>query len=277
MTFRTLVTATALVFAACPTAPAPDPLPEAPRVVKFTASPATVMRGGLVTLKWETANAVTVEIVDLTRGAIAGAADKTEGTVEVPVTESTVFVISAKNSRGARATSIASVNVEGVQAAAIVFTAYPPVLKPGEKGLLVWNAPNAQQVQIAPMGGQAIDLNGQKTSGSIEVNPATTESTFVLTADGITRSVTVVRGQGITEFTSSQAQVKENDTITLSWKALNATKVRLSSPGRGVLKETTDAAEIAMGSLMDRLGAQIDGSAVNYVLEAEGQIGRAHV
>ncbi|MBM4780590.1 MAG: lamin tail domain-containing protein [Archangiaceae bacterium] len=266
--------ASALTLAAltgCPVAPAPDPLPEPPRIVSFTASPATVLRGGTTTLKWETSNATTIEVVDLNRGAIPGVADKSAGDVQVVVSQPTVFVVSAKNSRGARVSAVASVNVEGVQAAAIVFTAYPPVVRPGEKGLLVWNAPNAQQVQIAPMGGQAIDLKGQKTSGSIEVDPTATETTYVLTADGVTRNVVLVRGQGINEFKSSQTQVKEGDSLALSWKTQNASKVRLSSPGRGVLKETTDAAEMSMGSVMDQLGAQIDGSAVNYVLEVEGR------
>lgn len=258
-------------LAGCPAAPPPDPLPEPPRVVKFTVSPTTVARGDTVTIKWETTNAVTIDVADLSRGSLAGAADKTSGEVQVPVTQPTVFVISAKNSRGARASSVASVNVEGVQAAAIVFTAYPPVITPGQPGLLVWNAPNARQVQIAPMGGQAIDLRGQTTSGSVEVSPTAIETTYVLTADGISRTVTVVRGQGITEFSSSKAQVKEGDAITLTWKTENATKVKLSSPGRGVLRETTTAAELAMGSFMDTVGPQIDGSAVNYLLEVEGR------
>jgi len=255
----------------CPTAPAPDPLPAPPRVVSFTVSPTTVARGETVTLKWETADAITVDVTDLSRGSIAGAADKTSGEVQVPVTQPTVFVISAKNARGARASSVASVNVEGVQAAAIVFTAYPPVIAPGQPGLLVWNAPNARRVQIADMGGQLLDLKGQTTSGSVEVTPTATDTSYVLTADGVSRSVTVTRGQGITEFTSSKAQVKEGDPLVLSWKTANATKVRLSSPGRGVLRETTDAVALTMGSFTDTIGPQIDGSAVNYVLEAEGR------
>lgn len=258
-------------MAGCPAAPAPDPLPEPPRVVKFTVSPTSVARGETVTITWETTNAVTIDVADLSRGSLAGAADKTSGEVKVPVTQPTVFVISAKNARGARASSVASVNVEGVEAAAIVFTAYPPVITPGQRGLVVWNAPNARQVQIAPMGGQALDLGGQTTSGSVEVNPTATETTYVLTADGISRTVSVVKGQGITEFASSKVQIKEGDAITLTWKTENATKVKLLSPGRGVLRETTTAAEVAMGSFMDTLGPQIDGSAVNYVLEVEGR------
>lgn len=268
---RSLTGALLLAFAACPPAPAPDPLPEPPRVVRFLASPTNVARGETVSLKWETANAQTIEIVDLSRGAISGAADQASGEVQVPVTQPTVFVISAKNARGARASSVASVNVEGVEAAAIIFTAYPPVIAPGQPGLLVWNAPNARRVTIAPMGGAALDLRGQTTSGSVEVNPTAIETPYVLTADGVTRTVTVVRGQGLTEFVSSKPQVKAGDTLTLSWRTANATRVRLTSPGRGVLRETTTAAEVAMGAFMDTVGPQIDGSAVNYQLEVEGR------
>ncbi len=260
----------ASALAACPAAPLPDPLPEPPRVLAFTASPANVSRGQTVTVKWKTENAQTIDIVDLSRGSIAGAADKVEGEVQVPVTQPTVFVISAKNARGARASSVASVNVEGVQAAGIVFAAYPPVLAPGRPGLLVWNAPQAKRVEIAPMGGQAIDLKGQLASGSIEVTPTADETTYLLTADGATRTVNVVRGQGITEFTASKSQVQDGDSVTLSWKTEHASKVRLTSPGRGLLHEAT-MAELAMGSFTDTVASQIDGSAINYLLEAEGK------
>ncbi len=260
-----------LALTACPAAPPPDPLPPAPKVVRFVASPTTVARGALVSLKWETENAGTIEIVDLNRGAIAGVADQVAGDVQVPVTQSTVFVISARNSRGARASSVVSVNVEGVEAAAIVFTGYPPVLLPGKPGLLVWNAPNARQVKIRGPIGPDLDLRGQVTSGSVEVDFSTDEAKYVLNADGVTREVTLVRGQAISEFLTSKPQVQAGDQVTLTWKALNASRVRVTSPGRGVLKETTVAAEIAAGTFVDTLGAQLEGSAVNYVLEAEGK------
>jgi hypothetical protein len=255
----------------CPQAPAPDPLPEPPRIVRFLASPTNVARGETVTLKWETANAINTEVVDLNRGSIAAVADVQTGEVSVPVTQPTVFVLSARNSRGVRVSSIASVQVDGVDAAGIVFAAYPPVLRAGQPGVLVWNAPNARSVEIAPMGGAPLNLGGQVASGSVEVNPTTTETTYVLTADGERRTATVARAQGITEFTSSKLQVKAGDQVTLSWKTVNATRVRLTGAGRGTITETMDAAQVAMGSFMDTLGPQLDGSSVNYVLEVEGR------
>jgi hypothetical protein len=269
---RTVLTTVLLLgLWGCPTAPAPDPLPEPPRIARFVASPTNVARGETVTLKWETANATNTEVVDLNRGSIAAVADQQTGEVSVPVSQPTVFVLSAKNSRGVRVSAIASVQVDGVDAAGIVFAAYPPVLTSGQRGVLVWNAPNARKVEIAPMGGAALDLSGQIASGSVEVNPSATETTYVLTADGERRTVSVARGQGITEFTSSKLQVKAGDQIALSWKTVNATRVRLTSAGRGTIRETMDAAEVAMGSFMDTLGPQLDGSSVNYVLEVEGR------
>ncbi|MCU0701095.1 MAG: lamin tail domain-containing protein [Myxococcaceae bacterium] len=260
-----------LTFAACPPSPAPDPLPEPPRIVRFFASPTNVARGETVTLKWETANALNTEVVDLNRGSIAAVADVQTGEVTVAVNQPTVFVVSAKNSRGVRVSAVASVQVDGVDAAGIVFAAYPPVLRAGQPGVLVWNAPNARRVEIAPMGGAALNLGGQVASGSVEVNPTATETTYVLTADGERRTAVVARAQGITEFTSSKLQVKAGDQVTLSWKTVNATRVRLTGAGRGTITETMDAAQVAMGSFMDTLGPQLDGSSVNYVLEVEGR------
>ncbi|MDX2009057.1 MAG: lamin tail domain-containing protein [Myxococcaceae bacterium] len=260
-----------VALAACPPSPAPDPLPEPPRIVRFVASPTNVARGETVTLKWETSSAANTEVVDLNRGSIAAVADVQTGEVTVAVNQPTVFVLSAKNSRGVRVSSIASVQVDGVDAAGIVFAAYPPVLRAGQPGVLVWNAPNARKVEIAPMGGAALNLAGQVASGSVEVNPTTTETTYVLTADGERRTATVARAQGITEFTSSKLQVRAGDQVTLSWKTVNATRVRLTGAGRGTITETMDAAQVAMGSFMDTLGPQLDGSSVNYVLEVEGR------
>lgn len=271
MTRSNSTAALLLALFGCPQAPAPDPLPEPPRISQFRVSPTNVARGETVTLKWETSNATNTEVVDLNRGSIAAVADLQSGEVTVVVNQPTVFVLSARNSRGVRVSSTASVQVDGVDAAGIVFAAYPPVLRAGQRGVLVWNAPNARRVEIAPMGGAALNLDGQLASGSVEVNPTATESTYVLTADGERRTAVVARAQGITEFTSSKLQVKAGDQVTLSWKTVNASRVRLTGAGRGTITETTDAAQIAMGSFMDTLGPQLDGSSVNYVLEVEGR------
>lgn len=253
----------------CPSAPAPDPLPAPPQVVRFTASPTSVSRGERVTLSWETSNATSVEVVDLNRGAIA-AADALSGQVQVPVSQTTVFVVSARNGRGVRVSAVASVNVEGVDSSGIVFTAYPAVLPASESGLLVWNAPGAQRVEIAPMGGTTLDLRGQISTGSVSVNPTEVSTTYVMRADGQTHTIVVQRAQGISEFATSTPNVRAGEMATLSWKTSHATKVRLTSPGRGVLTEKTLAAEVAQGTFTDTLGAQELGSTVTYVLEVDG-------
>jgi hypothetical protein len=261
---------TVLVLA-CPPSPAPDPLPEPPVIGKFTATPKAVARGETVTLSWETRDASEVEVVDLVRGAISAASNKLNGEVAVAVTQPTVFALYAKNTRGVRVSAVASVDVDGVEPASIIFAAYPPLLEPGKRGVLVWNAVGAKRLEIAPMGGAPLALGGQLTSGSIEINPTVAEITYVLTVDGQRRTATVVRTQEIVEAVSSVAQVKAQTALTLSWKTAYGTKLRITSPGRGVLKETTDATEAAMGSLTDMAPVQPNGTALNYFFELEGR------
>lgn len=269
MSARFVVCFLTLGLLGCPTAPAPDPLPEPPKVARFTATPTTVARGGTVTLRWETSNAETVELVDLNRGALAGAANRASGEATVQITEPTVFVVSARNSRGARVSAVASVGVDGVDPAGLLFSAFPPVVTPGQTGTLVWNAPGARQVSITPTGGQPLDLKGQTVAGSVQIAP-TGPTTYTLSADGARRTIDVRVGQAVLSFTASRQQVRAGDQVTLSWRTTNATRVRLVSAGRGTLKEVSMGAEIAQGSFTDTVLEQIDGSSVVYELEVEG-------
>ena len=257
-------------LAGCPTAPKPDPIPPSPKIVRFTATPASVAPGGEVTLEWEVTDATKVTIDDVNKGALSGVDDRLTGTVKVVPTESTLYVITALNDRGAKATTFASVTVSGADASKLVFAAYPQLLPTGETGSLVWSAPGARVVSITPMGGAALDLGGQLESGSVAIDPTATETTYTLDADGQTRTVKVTRGVAITEFTLSKPVAQPDDMITLSWKTAHATKVTLSTPGVGPLHETTTAAEVAMGSHSLAVPTVPTGTVLNYLLDAQG-------
>lgn len=259
----------------CPTAPKPDPIPPSPKVVAFTATPAQVTPGGEVTLAWEVTDATKVTITDLDKGAVSGVDDALTGTVRLVPTASTLYVLDARNDRGAKATAFVSVTVAGADAEKLLFAAYPEVIAPGDTGTLVWSAPGAKNVTITPMGGAALDLMGQVQSGTISVDPTDTETTYTLNADGQTRTVTVTRGVAITELTLSQPVAQPDDMVTVSWKTAHATKVTLSSPGLGMLFESTTAAEVAMGSFAQAVPTLPTGTVLNYVLDSEGPGGSA--
>lgn len=262
-------------LAGCPTAPKPDPIPPSPKVVSFTATPAQVTPGGEVTLAWEVTDATKVTITDLDKGAVSGVDDKLSGMVRLVPTASTLYVIDARNERGAKATAFVSVTVAGADAEKLLFAAYPEVIAPGDTGTLVWSAPGAKNVTITPMGGAALDLQGQVQSGTVAIDPTDTETTYTLNADGQTRTVTVTRGVSISELTLSQPVAEVDDMVTVAWKTVHATKVTLSSPGFGALFESTTAAEVAMGSFAQAVPNLPAGTVLNYVLEAEGPGGTA--
>lgn len=259
-----------LTLSGCPTAPRPDPIPPSPKVVSFTATPGSVTPGREVTLAWTVTDATKVTIADVERGDVSGVDDKLTGTLTQLPTANALYVLTALNDRGAKATAFVSVTVSGADPDKLLFAAYPQVVPPGETGTLIWAAPGAKSVSITPMGGAALDLMGQVESGSVTVDPSATETPFTLNADGQTRTITVTRGVAISELTLSAPVIEVGEMTTVSWKTSHATKITLSSPGVGTLFESTTAAEVAMGSHVYTVPTLPSGSVINYVLDAEG-------
>lgn len=255
---------------ACPTAPKPDPIPPSPKVVSFTASPATVAPGGEVTLDWKVTDATKVTITDVDKGDLSGIDDQASGSVKVVPTGSTLYVLTALNDRGAKATAFVSVTVKGADADQLLFGAYPRVISGSQTATLVWSAPGANVVTITPMGGAALDLAGQVQSGSVAVSPTDTETTYTLDADGQTRTVTVTHAPEVTSLALSKPVALPDEMITVSWQTAHATKVSLSSPGFGTLFESTTAADVAMGSFTQAVPSLPNGTVLNFVLDVEG-------
>jgi hypothetical protein len=190
--------------------------------------------------------------------------------VKVVPTASALYVLTALNERGAKATAFVSVKVSGADADALLFAAFPETLAPTEAGTLLWTAPNARTVTITDAAGTALDLQGQVESGSVPINPTTASATYTLTADGQVRTVTVTRAPAIDALTVSTPSAPQGDPVVVRWSTTWATKVTLSSPGVGVLLESSNSADVAMGSFSGLVPALPDGAVVHYVLAAEG-------
>lgn len=256
-------------LSACPTAPKPDPIPAAPTIERFTATPGAIDPGGEVTLQWKATNATKVTITDVARGAVSGVDDAMEGSVKVLPPESALYVLTAENERGARATAVASVTVSG-GADTIIFSAWPEVVAAGETSTLLWAAPGAHVVSITPAGGAALDLHGQVETGSVSVEPAAAETTYTLDVDGQTRTVTVRRVPAITRAEPSSPLAQPGDDITLTWETSDATEVTVSSPGLGALHTTATAEEAASGTFTHTVPELPNGAVLNYLVEARG-------
>ena len=148
----------------------------------------------------------------------------------------------------------------------MTFQALPPVIPGGETTTLVWLAPGASQVSLSA-GGQNIDLQGQLTSGAVTVRPLL-DTLYTLTVDGQAKTVQVTVQAAILRFTAARMAVESGDPVALSWDTAGATKVTLSSEGRGVLFQSSTTM-VQSGTFTDTAPMlPIDG-VVTYELEIE--------
>ncbi|MBX7114474.1 MAG: lamin tail domain-containing protein [Myxococcaceae bacterium] len=251
----------------CTVTPA-DPLPAAPTIAAFAVSPAVIQPGTPVKVTWATENASHVTITDAQGTALTGVNDQASGSLDVSPSAPTVLLLTASNDRGVKAIHVASVTVEGV-GGSVLFSAHPSVLEAGEAATLLWSAPGARSVVLTDENGMPIDLQGQTSSGAVQVNPAE-ETTYVLNADGARRRVTVSRRALIESLTLSSPTAKPQDTVTLRWQTKHASKVSVTVAGRGELFAKTGA-EAAAGQFDDTVPTIPPGGLVSYVFRAEGQ------
>jgi|APLak6261675434_1056106.scaffolds.fasta_scaffold00441_2 hypothetical protein len=255
----------AVALSACPKVPDADPLPTPPSVVSFTASASEVKVGDMVTLAWKVENATSVKIDELKLGTLSGV-DGNEGTVAVAINGDSLFVLTARNARGAADTAVVQVRA-GAADGELLLTALPATIEAGQSTTLAWVAPNATSVTLTATPGGAIDVGTQTTTGSVIVSP-TANTSYTLTAGVRSATTMVTVSPTVLSFTSSAEAVDAGATLTLSWSTANATGVKLSAPGRGTLAEVTDPARVAAGSFDDTLPTQVDpGSLFSYELE----------
>lgn len=250
-----LVIALGAALLGCPKAPEPDPLEPSPTVTAFTVSQTEVPIGGTVTLTWSVQNATEVKIEELSLGTLSGI-EGSEGSVEVAVTSNALFVLTARNARGATDSAIATVRVQG-EPSELLFLASERSIEVGAPVTLAWSAPGATQVTLSAAPGGAIDLGGQLETGAVVVSPTQT-TTYTLTAGGRVATVEVRVEASIMRFEASSLVADAGSTVTLSWATANAERLQLVAPGRPPLVDTTDGAMLAMGSFDDQLPASID-------------------
>ncbi len=140
-----------------------------PRIIRFTATPASIVSGQHSTLNWQVENADTVTI-DNGVGTVA-----LTGSQDVAPTQTTTYTLTATSRTG---TSTAQVTVNVTQGVQITtFTANPPTSPaPGTNVTLTCLANNATSVTIAGAG--ALSPNG-----TVVVQP-TVDTTYTCTAVG---------------------------------------------------------------------------------------------
>jgi hypothetical protein len=269
--FRTLLAglAATAVLTGCPGAPQPPPAqPEAPEITSFTASASKVRAGESVTLAWETKHATDVRIEDLGLGLVSGVSGAS-GTVSVAVSESTVFVLSAKNERGARESAAVSVSVEE-GAREVLFAATPASVPAGQPVTLAWIADGAKSVALRVKDGEALEVGEQVTAGHLTVRP-TAHTTWVLTVDGQAYDASVQVGPVLVAAAATPSSVRPGEEVTVQWLTLGANRVTVEAVGRGTVHQTTLPGAVAEGSFTETVAETVAvEDVVSYVVRAYG-------
>ena len=258
-----------VMLVGCPPAPQPpEPPPPEPQIVAFSASSELVKSGEQVTLSWETKNATKIELNQPGKGIVSSANALTQS-LSVNVDADSLFVLTATNDRGVRATAAAWVQVDDGPSE-VIFFASPSTVRAGEPVVLAWNAQGAKAVTLAPKGGANIDLGGQIASGSVTVNP-TAETTYLLTVDGKALETTVSVFPSIDVFNVSPRSATPGEPLTVTWKTSGASKVTLRVGSEGELMTETEPSRVADGSYQYAVPAGLSSAPVyTFTLAAEG-------
>jgi len=198
--------------------------PSNAQIVRFSATPVTIMPGESSTLAWATINAVTV--------TLNGAAVGLNGSQVVSPTATTTYTLMATGADGKSVTAPVIVTVvAGTSPQIVQFGLNPATINTGGQSQLCWQVQNSTAVTIN-QGIGAVDATACKT-----VNPTTT-TTYVLTATNAAGSVTasatltVTAGApSIVSFTNDPVfSTASGAPVTLSWTTSNATSVTLTGP-----------------------------------------------
>jgi hypothetical protein len=149
----------------------------APRILRFSASNPQITPGGQSALIWEVDNATEVTISTI------GVVDRS-GTSNVSPTETTTYVLTARNANGeTNAQTVVSV-VSPVRI--LNFTATPSGVEgPNTPVTLAWETEGAQEVVITGIGTVA-------PSGSMQVTPSSSVSYTLLAYGSVTNASAVV-------------------------------------------------------------------------------------
>jgi hypothetical protein len=250
-----LLLAVTFALAGCPKQPASVPPPPPAVVNSFTATPTMIANSGdMVTLAWDTKDAKRVLLEQLGHGQLPIDNTLGSGTLQLAITSDSTFVLTAIG-EGGTDSAVQTVTLNG-GSSTLLFDASPKTVDSGRPTTLVWNAPGAMQVTIKDASGTALDLRGQKSSGSLTVTP-TASTHYDLDADGRAARVDITVNPAILSFTAGPSPAA-GQPVPLEWRTTGGTRLTLTRAGATmpVLVET-DPARIATGMFSDTAPASL--------------------
>ncbi|MBM3810450.1 MAG: hypothetical protein FJW20_02320 [Acidimicrobiia bacterium] len=223
-----------------------------PRIVRFTATPMTIIPGEASTLSWQTEHADSVEITNV--GSFGP-----NGSVVVTPSQTQAYVLIARNRFGeATASTVVTVQT-GPKPSIITFAANPVEIVAGDPSTLSWNVQDADEITITGLG-------TVQATGSAPVTPAQT-TTYTLTAknrfgtSSAQATVTVFPRLRIVSFTATPTTIRSGQPVTYRWATENATEVFISG---GIGPRPVNGSLVNAGPI----------NTTTYLLTAMGRLGQ---
>ena len=218
--------------------------PTNPRIIRFEATPVTILQGEASSLAWTTEGGTEVTISGI--GSV-----EPNGSRTVSPVQTTTYTMTVRGSDGRQVTAPVTVTVTAGQVPQVVqFVASPSSIDAGGQSSLCWQVSNATSIDIAGVG------SGLQATDCATVSPGST-TTYSLTARNgagqIQANVTVNVGSlRILSFTSDPVtSTSAGDPVRLMWTTQGATSVvitgnflpagTLPANGSVVVKPTTNS------------------------------------
>ena len=196
-----------------------------PDILSFAASLSSIKRGSSTTLSWQVHNAREVTLLPL--GPVAS-----RGSRSVDPSQTTIYRLVAKNSKGESTESVIAVEVAGEPPPRIVIVELSPwEINKGESSLLSWEVQNSANVNISSIG-------KVPPAGSHEVSPKETTN-YLLVAkntqgDEAARSINLVVKGSMDRFKEDLYKTKK----VLKAKRQGLIKSHFVLPGDGETNTT---------------------------------------
>lgn len=225
------------------------PAPVAPQVDEFEADPANLpVGGGTSRLSWVVSDATSV-VVASSGGTIFYDGAEVEHAIDVTLTETTTYTLTATGENGLKTERDLTVTVASPAPTIDTFVASPATLPAGGGTTeLTWSVTGATSVELSPVGGAPL-YSGTDLSHSITI-PVTETTTYRLTATSPDDSTTAERTvtvspppppPSITTFTATPSSLPyTGGTVSVSWVVTGADGVVVEVVGGPTLYDGSE-------------------------------------
>jgi hypothetical protein len=147
-----------------------------PTIVSFTVDQSQIRAGESTTLRWETNDAVRIQITNVSSSSL----NPDQGAVTISPTSTTTYTLVAFNVVDESVIASVTLTVNPLIPVISSFTATPPSVPAGQQSCLAWNIQNASRVTLTnETSGQQQTVASQSSNFCVQVFSNTT---FTLTA-----------------------------------------------------------------------------------------------